>query len=124
MSDPTVLVKRKDWTIRDVLKSEEADVGPTHGRTAGSWVYDLAALKKLILLCPFCTHKFNPAKVGYRKDKEFPHYIGKCDGCGTLDIRCSAYFHEEIFTQVRSTAEERRELQRKRERAIKRGYFD
>ena len=124
MADPTVLIKRHDWTFKDVLKGMEARVGPTHGRTAGGWVLDLSAMKQLILLCPFCTHKFNPAKVGYRKDREFTTYRGKCDGCSTLDMHCTAYFHEEVYKQARCDSDERRTRAKHREKCIKRGYFE
>ena len=101
-----VLVRKK-YTLKDIAKSMEADPKPRR-LTAGSWVSDLASLKKLVLLCSGCTHKFNPAKLGYRRDPEFPHSLGKCDGCSTFDMKCVAFFHEEVFTQVRSTAAERR----------------
>ena len=61
-----------------------------HGyQSPASWISDLVALKKLIILCPFCRIKFNPGKHNYRR-----FYIpdvtgltdgyvvnGKCDGC-------------------------------------------
>lgn len=124
MSNSTILIPRKDWTFKDVLKGLEAQAGPTRARTAGSWVLDIAAMKTLILLCPFCTHKFNPNRVGYRKDREFNSYRGKCDGCGTLDMHCTAYFHEEVYKQARCDSDERRTRAKDRARAIKRGYFD
>jgi len=105
-TDPTVLVKRQ-FTKKEITAAQEAP-GKPHGRTAGSWVYDLCALKKVITLCPLCTHKFNPGKFHYRKEKEFPVVQAKCDGCDTFDVRCSAYFFEETYHQVRSTAADRR----------------
>lgn len=102
----TILAK-KEYTKADINKSLEAP-GKTKGRTAGSWVHDLCALKKVITLCPLCTHKFNPGRLGYIKEKEFPVVQATCDGCMTFDQRCSAYFFEETYKTVRSTAADRR----------------
>lgn len=102
----TILIK-KEYTQAEVNKSQEA-AGKTKGRTAGSWIHDLCALRKLITLCPQCTHKFNPGRLGYIKDKDMPIVQATCDGCTTFDSRCTPYFFEETFKQVRSTAADRR----------------
>lgn len=102
----TLLIK-KHYTKADMMKNTEAP-GKTRARTAGSWVHDLCALKKVITLCSFCMHKFNPGRLGYIKDKDMPIVHAKCDGCDTFDIRCAAYFFEETFKTVRSTAADRR----------------
>jgi hypothetical protein len=117
----TILVK-KTFTDADVLKSMEAP-GRKRGRTAGGWVADIAAQKKVILLCPGCTHKFNPGRVNYRKEKEFPVCQGTCDGCTTFDTRCSWYIYDELYKEVRSTADERRALRKSREARIQKGYL-
>lgn len=117
----TILIK-KDWTPQSVLAAHEAG-GRKRGRAAGGWIDDLAAQKKVITLCPLCTNKFNPGRVGYRKEKEFPVCTAKCDGCSTHDTRCSMYIYGELYSQVRSTAEERRALNLDRQRRIKRGYL-
>ena len=119
---PDILVPKKHWTMRELMKSDEAPP-KTRGRTAGGWIADIAALKKVILLCPGCTHKFNPGRVNYRKEKEFPVCQGTCDGCSTFDTRCSWYIYEEYYNQVRSTAEERRALNRSREKRVNQGYL-
>ena len=116
------LLIKKEWTRQQVLEAHEAG-GRKRGRVAGGWVDELAAQKKVITLCPLCTGKFNPARVGYRKEKEFPYCQAKCDGCSVHDHKCSMYIYGELYSQVRSTAEERRALQRDRERRIKRGYL-
>jgi hypothetical protein len=61
--------------------------------------------------------------VGYRKEKEFPTCHAKCDGCSTDDLFCTLYIYEEFYTQVRSTAEERRALAKSRDQRIQRGYL-
>lgn len=116
-----ILIK-KNFTQADLLKDAEAG-GRKRGRVAGGWIADIAALKQCITLCPLCTHKFNPARVGYRKEKEFPVCQAKCDGCSTFDHRCSWYICDEFYTQVRSTVDERRALAKSRELRIKRGHL-
>jgi hypothetical protein len=101
-----VCVKR-EYTQKERTKDMEAP-GKNHATTAGSWIHDLCALRKVITLCSFCQHKFNPGRLGYIQEKEFPVVQATCDGCGTFDPRCKAYFFEETYTSVRSTAAHRR----------------
>lgn len=117
----TILVKQQ-WTTQQKLKALEAG-GKKRNRPAGGWIADIAAQKKCITLCPSCTPKFNPARVNYRKEKEFPTCQATCDGCSTFDPHCSWYIYDELYSQVRSTAEERRALAKSREARIKRGYL-
>ena len=120
-TSPTTFIPTK-WTDQDALNATEAG-GRKRGRAAGGWVADIAAQKKVITLCPLCTGKFNPARVNYRKEKEFPYCAAKCDGCSTFDTKCSWYIYDELYTQVRSTASERRALAQTREKRVARGYF-
>ena len=105
-TSPTILVKRT-FTKQELLKNREAP-GKKKGLTAGTWIHDLCALKKVITLCPGCTHKFNPGRLGYIREKEYPAVQATCDGCNIFDIRCTAYFFEETYRTVRSTAADRR----------------
>ena len=98
---------KREFSKQEVTKAMEAP-GKTVGRTAGSWVHDLCALKKVVTLCSFCQHKFNPGRLGYIREKEFPIVQANCDGCSTFDPKCAAYFWEETYFDVRSTAAERR----------------
>jgi hypothetical protein len=116
------LLIKQDWTPQQ-LRKELLCEGKKRGRVAGGWIADLAAQKKVITLCPLCTHKFNPARVGYRREKEFPVCQATCDGCSTWESHCAMYIYDELYTTVRSTAEERRALQKSRESRIKRGYL-
>lgn len=116
-----ILIK-KEFSHSDILKSLEAG-GRKRGRVAGGWIADIAAQKKVILLCADCTHKFNPAKVNYRKEKEFPYCQGICDGCSAWDQKCNWYLYDEYYQEVRSTKDERRALMKSREARIKRGYL-
>lgn len=113
---------KKPLTLQGLLKDAEAG-GKKRGRAAGGWVDDIAAQKKVITLCPECTGKFNPARVHYRKEKEFPVCQAKCDGCSTFDTRCSWYIYDGLYTTVRSTAEERRTLEASRRQRIAKGYL-
>ena len=116
------IINPQQWTPAQVLASTEAG-GKKRGRAAGGWIADIAASKKVILLCTSCTHKFNPARVQYRREREFPVAQGKCDGCSTFDLHCAWYVYEGIYTSVRSTAEERRALAKSRESRIKKGQL-
>ncbi len=115
----TILVK-KEWTDAQRLAATEAG-GKKKGRVAGGWIADIAAQKCVITLCPPCTPKFNPARVNYRKEKEFPVCQAKCDGCSTWSPYCSMYIYEPYYSQVRSTADERRGLEQSRAKRIARG---
>ena len=111
----TILAK-KEYTKQEITQAQEAD-GKTYGRTSGSWVHDLCALRKVVTLCSFCQHKFNPGRLGYTKEKEFPIVQAKCDGCETFDPKCAAYFWAETYHEVRSTAAERRATRTAQKRA-------
>ena len=115
----TILIKQQ-WTPKTRLMASVTG-GKKKGRAAGGWIADLAASKRVITLCPPCTPKFNPARVGYRKEKEFPTCHAVCDGCSVMNQYCSLYIYEELYTTVRSTAEERRALAKSRAQRIQRG---
>lgn len=101
-----ILIK-KEYTVQDMAKAFEHP-GKGYAKTAGTWVHDLCALRKVITLCPLCTHKFNPGRLGYIHDKDIGQVQAACDGCKTFDTCCSAYFWEETFKNVRCTAADRR----------------
>ena len=103
----TIIIPRKDWKPKDVVKGMEHP-GKSVKRVAGGWIHDLCASRKVICLCTSCTHKFNPGRLGYIREKDFPVVQAKCDGCNTFDSRATAYFFEETYYQVRSTPAERR----------------
>jgi hypothetical protein len=117
----TILIK-KQWTPKTFLQSQVTG-GKKKGRVAGGWIADLAASKRVITLCQPCTPKFNPGRVGYRKEKEFPTCQAICDGCSVWSPLCSMYIYGELYTTVRPTVDERRALMKSREQRIKRGYL-
>lgn len=106
------LLIRKKFTKKDHLRSLEADPR-RHGKPHGSYVVDLADLRKTVLLCPMCNSKFDWKRHRFRKEKEFPYVMAKCDACLTQDAYCSMYVAEETYTTVRSTAQDRREQRRR-----------
>lgn len=119
---PQILLKQ-DWTRDKLLKDQEAG-GRKRGRTAGSWVDEIAAQKKVITLCPLCTNKFNPAKVGFRKEKDIPYCMATCDGCSVKnEPKCSWYIYEETYKEVRFTKDESRAWHKRKAEAIKRGHY-
>lgn len=66
--------------------------------TAGSWVTDLASLGKSILLCDFCSSKFNARKYGYVRRQAvagFNYVIGDCDGCKRYPVQCGLFQKED-----------------------------
>lgn len=111
------------YSVWERIKDMEAP-WKKKGQTAGTFIHDLCAQQSVITLCPLCTNKFNPGRLGYRKEKEIPRWQATCLGCNTFDPNCTTYIYEETYSKVRSTADERRGLAKKRELAIKRGHFD
>ncbi len=74
-----IIVKQK-WSKRDVLASTE-DPGRRKGKPSGSYIDDLVALRKAVILCNGCLHKFNAKRSGYRRHERFSTVRGKCDDC-------------------------------------------
>ena len=105
------LLLRKQYTKQDHLRRLEADPR-RHGKPHGSYVVDLADLRKTVLLSPACNHKFDWKRHRFRKEKEFPCVMAKCDACLIQDAYCSMYIADELYTTVRSTAQDRREQHR------------
>lgn len=100
---------KREFTNQEVAKAMEAP-GMTVGRVSGGWIHDLCALHKVVTLCSFCQPKFNPGRLGYIREKEFPIVQADCDGCKTFSPKCAAYFWEETYFDVRSTQAEVRAL--------------
>ena len=69
-----------------------AHAGRRPGRTAGSWVTDLAELGKAIQLCGSCRPAFNAARYGYEAAARPPLRDGvwsNCDGCKARHVLCT-----------------------------------
>lgn len=66
--------------------------------TAGSYISDLAELKKAINLCKTCQPKFNVAGSGYYKYREvtgFDHCNARCDDCRHL-TECNTFLSNSL----------------------------
>ena len=63
--------------------------------TAGSHLSDLCALRKCVMLCSRCEHKFDAKRARYRRKHFLSGLIGECDGCGEKGTHCAAFVHEE-----------------------------
>lgn len=113
-ANPTVLHKRKVWSIGEELAQFE-DKGKQYGRVNGGYIAgDLSELRKVILLCPMCKHGFDWKKHNYYNVYHYDriHAVGKCDVCRSRSNRLSIYLHEthvgESWTPRARLAEQRR----------------
>ena len=95
------------FTKAQITKGFE-DPGRKPGRIAGGYMSDLAALKKTIILCPFCEHKFNPRKSNYEVWNRFYMAHGRCDGCKQLSFQAKIYNHEAYTSAVEMPGNRRR----------------
>jgi hypothetical protein len=99
MSGPLILVPKKQWTKRQILKSYE-DPGKPRGRSKGSYIAgDLSECKQTILLCSHCKHAFDWKRHHYYPVTLYDkiHARGKCDGCKTHGDRQWFYVHENFL---------------------------
>lgn len=87
------------FSSKERLKADE-DPGRPWNRVAGGWMADLAALKKFVMLCPFCRPKFNPKRCGYEVWRQDTHSIGKCDGCKQMSTYLCGFIHQEYHDTV------------------------
>ncbi|MGE0372995.1 MAG: hypothetical protein AB7Q01_14090 [Gammaproteobacteria bacterium] len=88
----------RDWsTTGNRLRAAFAR-GKPPTLTAGSWLADLAALRKCITLCRLCRNRWNAKTNGYEQREAVPGHaelIGECDGCKARATMCATYFPKE-----------------------------
>lgn len=80
-----MLTIKKPLSKAEQLRLAAGQRGTPKKMLAGSWISDLAALGKAIVLCENCVRKWNPKSVGYASRQAVPGYnyvIGDCDACG------------------------------------------
>lgn len=65
------------------------------GKTVGSHISDMVALRKLIMLCVHCEGKFDRKNAGYLRSRLIPLARGRCDGCYTDGNVCAAFLHQD-----------------------------
>lgn len=78
-----VAIVRPSWTARQ-YEPYARHKGRVAGKTAGTWLDDLASLRKAVCLCDACQPRFNASSYGYRRIQAVPgynHVKGQCDGC-------------------------------------------
>ena len=94
-ANPTILVKRPVWTVKDKLQSMESPGRPKH-KLPGTHIGELSALKQTILLCGNCKKGFDWKKHGYYSVSHYDHIYagGRCDVCRDVSQKLSLYLHE------------------------------
>ena len=96
-ANPTsIMVKHKEWSILDVMKSME-DRGKARTRLNGGYIAgDLSELQKVILLCDLCKHGFDWRKHHYFNVSHYDaiRATGRCDVCRTMSNTLTLYLHE------------------------------
>jgi len=89
-----ILIPKKYTTIDHVRRVEAQ--GRKRGKPIGSYIIDLADLKKAIVLCPLCVKGFNPKKHHYVQHRAAPIVQGQCDACRNHVPRAFMFIHESI----------------------------
>ena len=74
------ILVRKQWSEKALRQSRE-DPGRKSGSVAGSYIADLCALGKSVILCDFCSPSFNPRRAGYEQWRRDLLVRGRCDDC-------------------------------------------
>ena len=80
-------------TPRRLLASYEHPGRPS-GSVAGGWIDDFVALKRCIMLCPFCVHKFNPRAAHYEVWRTDLYSVARCDDCKHLSRQIRTFIHQ------------------------------
>lgn len=114
MTDPHILIRRKSWSPGERLKAMEAP-GRKAGKPHGAFVAgDLAELKKAIILCDACHHKFDWKRAGY-----YPVYkyektpvMGNCDACRVMCQDARLFLYEPTVPRAWLTKDESRRIRR------------
>jgi len=83
----------KSYSKQEKLESAKA-IGRKIGKPIGSYVIDLADLKKSIALCGSCVSGFDPKAHEYVQHHSIPRFRGECDACRNFDNNCIHFCHE------------------------------
>ena len=92
-TSPWILVPRYRYCKAPLKEAP----GHKVGTTAGSYIDDIVALQKTVVLCWACQPKFNYKKYGYYKDRKFRCVQGTCDGCRNFNPQSAFYIHESFL---------------------------
>jgi len=88
---------RSHWSPQALAANAAAKPGAPSKTLAGSWISDLVALGKAIVLCPSCEKKFPAARVGYKHKilgMDLDVVAGDCDWCGHFFNRAKLFLPE------------------------------
>ena len=104
---PTGKVKVKKLTRADFIRRRKErerlkrveHYGRPQGKSHGTWVDDLVALRKIIILCHLCKHKFDNEKHNYYFDRKFPYVMGRCSACRSFASQGALYIHESALAE-------------------------
>ena len=69
------------------------------GMLGGTWNADQVTLKKCVILCGFCVHKFHPRRQGYEAWRDVTSF-SRCDECRELRHGCKTFIHESTHDAV------------------------
>ncbi|GMR03350.1 MAG: hypothetical protein BMS9Abin21_185 [Thermodesulfovibrionia bacterium] len=91
-----ILIK-KHYTSKDYTRNA-LSTGKRMGKPVGSYIVDLADLKKPIVLCSSCLSGFNPKAHHYERwNYRNVHYVSStCDACKEQSNRAHMFVHETL----------------------------
>lgn len=84
----------KPWTAQRLVARDEYQ-GRAARTLAGSHISDLVSLRKAVMLCHKCQHKFAASKAGYVTRSSIPYAGGRCDGCKEVGMKRRLYLHHQ-----------------------------
>ncbi|KPK68175.1 hypothetical protein AMJ82_08925 [candidate division TA06 bacterium SM23_40] len=89
---------RSVWRQTKPKNAPREHPGRRIGKPEGTYIMDLVALRKAILLCWRCQPRFNHKRANYYKDERFPYVVGRCDGCRRfMSHQAKLYIHESFL---------------------------
>lgn len=94
----TILVPRPETARRRFQAA--ASGGRRVGAVVGSYVSDLAALRKTIMLCALCVHRFNPRRYQYEPWRRDLYAVAACDDCRATTHGTRIFIHESLHQDV------------------------
>lgn len=84
---------------KDTFTEMKPHPGRPQTQLPSSWVADLVALQKAIVLCWACQPKFDHKRNHYYKDMRFQFHQGQCDGCRSFAAQGKMYVHESCLAE-------------------------
>lgn len=86
-------VHTTDWTTVQACEQLARSRGKPAVLARGSWLSDLAVLRKSVTLCFKCVARWSPKANGYQQGQVLPgwnHCRAECDGCAT-ETHCTFF---------------------------------